>query len=95
MKDIYVVGKKMTRSGRKMTIIDSSFSRVFSKLKKVEMENFLSYAIAFDQIKILTCWAPQNDRLNLSFVKDVSVGSKKMTEKYYKIAQSWACVFWT
>ena len=55
---------------------------------KMEMENFLSYAIAFDQIKILTGWASQNDRLNLSFVKDVSVGDKKMTGKCYEIAQS-------
>ena len=28
------------------------------------------YVIAFDPIKIQTCLAPQNDRQNLSFVKD-------------------------
>ena len=42
------------------------------------MENLLSYAIAFDQIKILTCWASQNDRLNLSFVKENHTYGKKV-----------------
>ena len=45
---------------------------------KNEMEHFLSYAIAFNQIKILTCWAPQNDHLNLSFVKNIYVVGGKL-----------------
>ena len=34
--------------------------------------------ITFEPIKIWTCSAPQNDRLNLSFVKDIHVGAKTM-----------------
>ena len=35
--------------------------------------------IAFDPIKIYTCYASQNDCQHLSFVKDFNVVSKKMT----------------
>ena len=35
--------------------------------------------ITFEPIKILTCSAPQNDHLNLSFVKYIHVVAKKMT----------------
>ena len=37
------------------------------------------YLLAFDSIKFLTGLAPQNDRLNLSFVKDFHVVGTKMT----------------
>ena len=37
--------------------------------------------IAFDRIKILTCWALQDDRQNLSFVKDDHTYDKKMVRK--------------
>ena len=37
-----------------------------------------SEAITFEPIKIQTCLAPQNDRLNLSFVKDEHTNGKKM-----------------
>ena len=35
------------------------------------------YVVAFDPIKIFTYLAPQNDRLNLNFVKDIYVIAKK------------------
>ena len=35
------------------------------------------YVVAFDPIKIMTCWAPQNDCQNLSFVKATIVVGKK------------------
>ena len=38
--------------------------------------NFNQY---FDPIKISTHYAPQNDRWNLSFVKDIYVVTKKIT----------------
>ena len=38
-----------------------------------------SEAITLEPIKIETHLAPQNDRLNLSFVKDIHVDSQKMT----------------
>ena len=34
--------------------------------------------ISFEPIKIQTCLAPQNDRLNVSFVKDMHVVGEKM-----------------
>ena len=43
------------------------------------------FVVAFDTIKIFTNWAPQNDHLNLSFVKDVYVVAKKMTTKGQKM----------
>ena len=42
--------------------------------------------ILFDQIKILTYKAPQNDCLELSFVKDFHADGKKMTRYGGKMA---------
>ena len=44
------------------------------------------YVIAFDPIKILTCWALQNDCQNLSFVKATNVVGKKCPEILVKWA---------
>ena len=44
------------------------------------------YVVAFDPIRIHTHKAPQNDRLNLSFVKDIYVVAKKMTRNGCKMA---------
>ena len=38
------------------------------------------YVVAFDPIKILTCWGPQNDRQNLSFVRAFNVVGEKMAQ---------------
>ena len=43
------------------------------------------YAITFEPIKIQKRSAPQNDRLNLSFVKDVYVNAEKMGRKVGKL----------
>ena len=53
----------------------------FLKLK------FLIYFVAFDPIKIQTCSAPQNDHLNLSFVKDINVACEKMTRNGDKMSK--------
>ena len=39
--------------------------------KKMEMEIFAFCVITFEKIEVRTCSAPHNDRLNLSFVKDI------------------------
>ena len=39
---------------------------------------FTSEANYFEPINIQTCYAPQNDRLNLSFVKDKHTNGKKL-----------------
>ena len=46
------------------------------------METFAFFAITFEPIGILTHSAHQNDRLNLSFVKDKHTYGKKMARKY-------------
>ena len=43
------------------------------------------YVVAFDPIKILTWWDLQNDRQNLSFVKDVNVVAKKIAKNGHKM----------
>ena len=47
---------------------------------------FVLFVITFVPIKVLTCWAPQNDRLNLSFVKDKHVVTKKTARYGLKMA---------
>ena len=49
--------------------------------------------IAFDPISIQTCLAPQNDRQNLSFVKDSYVLAQKMTRNSQKLAKRKNCQF--
>ena len=51
------------------------------------------YVVAFDPIKILTCWVLQNDRQNLSFVKSSNVVSKKMAGNTCKMAKPILCAF--
>ena len=47
--------------------------------KKLETKKKVFYVIAFDLIKILKCWASQNDGQILSFVKANDAVGKKMT----------------
>ena len=49
--------------------------------QKTEMEIFVFCVITFQPIIIKTCKAPQNDRQNLSFVKDKHTYGKKLPEK--------------
>ena len=42
------------------------------------MEILAFYAIAIEPIKVQTCSASQNDRLNLSFVKDTYGNAEKI-----------------
>ena len=44
------------------------------------MELLVFYAIAIEPIKVQTCSASQNDRLNLSFVKDTYDNAEKMAK---------------
>ena len=49
------------------------------------MEILAFYAIAIEPIKVQTCLASQNDRLNLSFVKDTNGNAEQMAWKGGKI----------
>ena len=49
-------------------------NKCFTKFKKkTEREIFAFCVITFEASMIWTCSAPQNDRLNFSFVKDIKV----------------------
>ena len=56
--------------------------------KQKKMKRIVIYAVAFDPIKILTCWVLQNDCQNLTFVKAINVVGKKMARNTYKMANS-------
>ena len=51
------------------------------------------YVIAFDPIKIQTHLAPQNDRQNQSFVKDIYVLGQKMIRNGRELAKRKSCPF--
>ena len=54
--------------------------RVFlQNCKKPEMEIYAFCGITFEPNKIQTHLAPKNDRLNLSFLKNIYVVGQKMT----------------
>ena len=53
--------------------------RFLQNCKKTETETSLFWVITMDPKKIQTHSAPQNDCLNLSFVKVIHVVGKKMT----------------
>ena len=46
---------------------------------------FAFCVITFEPIEVQTCSAPQNDRQNLVFVKDIKVVVKKMTRNRRKV----------
>ena len=52
--------------------------------KNLEMEIFAFCVITFEPIIIQICYAPQNDRLNLSFVIDEHTNGKKCSEMVVK-----------
>ena len=52
------------------------------------MIRIVIYVVAFDPNKILPCWALQNDRQNLRFVKTINVVVKKMDRNGCKMANS-------
>ena len=61
----------------------ASFWRVFflQNWIRPEMEKYASCVIILWPVKIQTCSAPQNDRLNLLFMEDIHVDGEKMATK--------------
>ena len=57
------------------------------------MEKIAFCVITFDPIKIQTHSAPQNDRLNFSFVKDTNVDGKKLARNGQKTATYYSASF--
>ena len=50
------------------------------------MEILAFYAIAIEPFEIWKCSAPQNDRLDLSFLEDIYVYAEKLTRNGRKTA---------
>ena len=69
VKDIYVDSGKLARNGRKTALY-----RFVSN--QVQKNIFAFCVINFEPIEVQTRLAPQNDPLNLSFVKDTKIGLK-------------------
>ena len=65
----------------------------FQNWKTQLSKNIGIYVIAFDPIEIQTQQAPQNDRRNLSFVKDTNVVGNRMTRKGPKMTIWKGCLF--
>ena len=68
------------------------FRLFFYKIEKKEfLTKFVFYGIAFDPIRLFTSYSPQNDLLNLSFVKGINTVIKKMTRNdfvYFSSSQT-------
>ena len=67
--------KRKKRKNHQKQYIQNFFLQNRTKTK-VEKNAFC--VITFEQIKIQTHSAPQNDRLNFSFVKDIHVDGKNL-----------------
>ena len=73
----------MTQKAKKSKTQKTQLSLFLQNCKKMEI--FASCVIiAFEPIKIQTCSVPQNDHLNLSFVKDIKVVGKTWLEMVIK-----------
>ena len=89
LKGVNVVAKKMAKNGLKMAFYELYISSFFlTKLKIKRKEKNVINVVAFDSIKILTCWFLQNDCQNLTFVKTTNVVGKKMARNTCKMANS-------
>ena len=65
----------------------------FQNWKTQFSNQIIIHVIAFDPINIQTCLAPQNDRQDLSFVKENYVLGQKMTRNGRKLAKRKSCQF--
>jgi hypothetical protein len=61
------------------------FLAIFKKKKYLHFFFFAFCVIFLYQFLMWTCYAPQNDRLNLSFVKEEHIVSKKIDQKSQNI----------
>jgi hypothetical protein len=79
VKDTYVDGRKLARIGRKTTIY-------ILRIRQVRKNIFAFCVITSEPIEVQTRSAPQNDRLNISFVKDIYVDGRKLARNGRKTA---------
>ena len=66
---------------RCFTGINSDWFKSYDTKRNFHFPLFASEAITFEPIKIYTCSTSQNDRLNLSFVRDKHTYGKKIAIK--------------
>ena len=67
-----VTGKGVRHETKDTTI------KICDDRRLVVTSSFVFYVITFEPIEVQTRSAPQNDRLNLSFVKDTYVDGRKL-----------------
>ena len=78
----------MAKNGHKMAIYELYISSFFSYKSENKRKTIVIYVVAFNPIKILTCWVLQNDGQNLTFVKATNVVGEKMARNTCKMANS-------
>ena len=66
--------------------VSQNLRTINCRFKTTSGNVFGNYMNIFHKTKVQTCSVPQNDRLNLSFVKDIYVVAKKMNRSGYKMA---------
>ena len=66
--------------------VSQNLRMINGRFKNTSGNFFVNYMNIFHKTKVQTCSVPQNDRLNLSFVKDIYVVAKKMTRSGHKTA---------
>ena len=71
---------KNTQKRKKRKNHQKQYIRIFflQNRTKTKMEKIAFFVITFEPIKIQTHSAPQNDRLNFSFVKDIHVDGENL-----------------
>ena len=71
---------KNTQKDKKRKNHQKQYIRIFflQNHTEMKMEKIAFCVITFEPIKVKTCSAPQNDRLNLSFVKYIHVDGKNL-----------------
>ena len=80
MKDFNVDGEKWPERVVKWPFLSLKFSSFFlQNCKKREIIFIMFFVLAFDPIRFLICYTPQNDHLSIIFVKEIHAVSEKMT----------------
>ena len=88
------LAKKWPKMVIKWPFVSCDFSVIFlTKLKKTGNDKNCVLCCRVDQIGVQISWAPQNDRQNLNFMRDINEVAEKMARNGLKIAKSLDCAF--
>ena len=94
VKYVNVVAKEWPKVVIKCPFMSCKFPFFFLTYLNIKENNQnRDSCCSFDSIKILSCWALQNDSHNLSFVKAINVVGKKMARNTFKKPNSQLSAF--